>query len=196
MNLVYREVEDVDTAQLLLESVGDAYDRAFAKSGGFAIKALESLRGAERELPARELPPLGLEGVIVSGRASRPENGHWRHEFDLQPPKGNFRIQLVIPGAAELQAVYLDGQLALDSSRESKHSRTSHAIVLNNAGIRPFHLELVTDNGGPFQVKAASWFDFPVQLHSAYAGIWPGDARNFDSGSASVMIQQFGIGSK
>ena len=153
MNLVYREAGDGDTAHLLLESIGNSPDRAFAKLGGFKKMPLDSLQGGEHTAFARELPPLGLGNVVLTESPGREDNGQWRHQIELQPPQGHFRLALLVPGDAGLLQVYLDGQLALDTSLGSKHKFPVHSIVLTNTGIRPLQLELVRDNNEPVQIK-------------------------------------------
>lgn len=193
MALKYSEVEGESTGHLVVESIYKVHDEDFASGHGFVMTELNSGRLGTVDRPAREVAMLGLPGIAITrGAISRDESG-WRREFQLQLPERSRMLRLTMPKEAGLTKAWVDGELAYDSSIETKHQRKTDGLQLVYPAANPVKIELLTSTPGPFTLAAITWHDLPSVLVAPFMGNWPDDAQPFLFGPRAEKIQEFDV---
>jgi hypothetical protein len=191
MTLMYSEVEGEDTAYVVLESIYQRHDKKYAKGHAFEMTELNSGQLGTVSRPVREVSPLGLPGIRLVDLGSREEEGAFIHEFNLEPPAETPLIRLTIPLDAELTRAWVNGELALDTSIETKRRRGSYRLQLVNPGNDTINIRLENGSEEALTFAAVSWHELPAILVSPFMGNWPDDAQPFYYGPRAEKIQEF-----
>jgi hypothetical protein len=194
MSLMYREVAGMDTGHLVVESNATRHDSAYAESHDFERTELnDGLLGTTRR-PARVVKALDLPGIALEdgGEESLPDGRRYRLNVVL--PFDTPLLQFAIPLDAGLRRVWVDGELALDTSLRTKRTRRVHTLRLVNPPRGSMALELETAASDPFTVSAVSWHALPAVLTAPFLGNWPDDARACQFGPRAEKVQAFEIG--
>jgi hypothetical protein len=190
MTLIYSETEGEETAYVVLESINGNHDEDYARGHGFELLELNSGWPQPSERPVRTVPPLNLPGVEVTGQSKQREESGWRHSFVLHVPERLEFLRLVMADANELEKAWVDGQLALDTSIESKHQGRIDSLHLINPGNGPFEIQLLTRNRNPVRIYATTWHELPDMLVIPFMGNWPDDAQPVHYGPRARKVQQ------
>lgn len=193
MNLMYSEAEGSDKAYVVLESRFHTPDRRYAKKHLFEDVKLNSGRLGTVERPVREVEPLGLPGLSLAQTEPVLENGKWRRELTLELPSGTPYLSLTLPLESGLTKATVNGELALDTSLQSKRQRSQHLLRLVNPGEQSIRIELLTDRAAPFPMAAVTWHELPAVLVAPFMGNWPDDAQPYYYGPRAEKIQEFEI---
>jgi len=191
MALKYSEVDGEDTGYVVLESLYKTHDRKFAKGHDFVMTELNSGRLGRVERPAREVALLGLPGIWLAEQPGHEEEGAWRREFEVHLPEGSRVLRLAIPKEIGLSKAWVNGELALDKSIETKHKSTVDSLQLIYPGAGPVKIELLTHSPEAFTFAAVTWHDLPSVLVAPFMGNWPDEAQPFAYGPRAEKIQEF-----
>ena len=197
MNLMYRHDTDQDTALLVLESGMGTPDPAFAKNHGFSLVDLPAFDGDPRQVLARETPPLDLPEVKYrSSREEQSGEGVVGADFrlDLEIPEGTRLVAVVFPAGAGLRLARVDGQLAFDSSMESKRLKRNPSLVINHPRPGKLRLDLQFTSSGPVEALLTARFDFPPELQTDYMQDWPSNAMPAFLGPRSLKTGLITLG--
>jgi hypothetical protein len=177
MALVYNEVEGNETAHVLLESLNAGFDENYASGHGFEPVELDSGKPETSEHPARTVPVLNLPGVEVNAHSVRQMEAGWSHTFVLHARERLEYLKLVFAKESGLEKAWVDGQLALDTSLESKHQRQADSLRLVNPGKASFEIQLLTRGQEALDMAVVTWHDLPDDLVAPFMGNWPENAQ-------------------
>ncbi len=191
MALMYSEVNGEDTGYVVLESLYKTHDRKFARGHDFVMTELNSGRLGTVERPAREVSPLGLPGIWLTEQPGQQEKSGWRREFEAHLPDGSRFLRLTIPKEIGLTKAWVNGELALDNSIETKHKSTVDTLQLIYPGGGPVKFEFLSDSPEAFTLAAVTWHDLPSVLIAPFMGNWPDEAQPFAYGPRAENIQEF-----
>ena len=189
MTIIYSESEGDESAYIVLESIYRNHDKDYASGHGFELMEVNSGWPQPSERPVRTVPLLNLPGVEVSGQSSQREESGWRHSFVLQVPERLEFLRLVMAEGSELEKAWVDGQLALDTSLESKHKRQFDSLRLINPGNGPFEIQLLTRSRDPVSIHATTWHKLPDMLVIPFMGNWPDNAQPVHFGPRARKVQ-------
>jgi len=194
MTLMYSEVEGDNTGHIVLESIYRRHDKAYAKGHNFELKELNSGRLGTVNLPVREVEPIGLPGVsLVEQGSSKEGAGNWRRKFSISLPDDSRMLRLSMPESVGVSKAWINGELALDTSIESKQKRVVDSLQIIYPGNEPVQLELLSASPEAFTLAAVTWHDLPGVLVAPFMGNWPDEAQPFLFGPRAEKIQEFEI---
>lgn len=191
MTLMYSEVEGEDNGHLVLESIYRRHDKSYAKSHAFEMTELNSGQLGRVTRPARAVAALGLPGVMLQEAETRIEDDLYVRELSLDLPEGTPLLRLTIPLESGLTRAWVNGELALDTSIETKHRRNRYRLQLIHPGNGPVSVRLESSAAGPYKIAAVTWHDLPAILISPFMGNWPDNAQPFMYGPRAEKIQDF-----
>jgi hypothetical protein len=194
MTLMYSEIEGADAGYLVLESIYGRHDKEYAKSQGFEMMELNSGRLGSVERPVREVALLGLPAVEMVEEGVRAEDKGWHRELRIDLPANSHMLRLTIPKSIGLEKAWVNGELALDLSIESKYERSVDSLELVYPGAGPVTVGLQTTGPEAFTIAAVSWYDLPDALVAPFMDDWPDDAQPFMYGPRAERIQEFELG--
>jgi hypothetical protein len=194
MTLMYSEIEGADAGYLVLESIYRRHDKEYAKSQGFEMMELNSGRLGSVERPVREVALLGLPAVEMVEEGVRAEDKGWHRELRIDLPANSHMLRLTIPKSIGLEKAWVNGELALDLSIESKYERSVDSLELVYPGAGPVTVGLQTTGPEAFTIAAVSWYDLPDALVAPFMDDWPDDAQPFMYGPRAEKIQEFELG--
>ena len=100
-------------------------------------------------------------------------------------------MRLAIPQEAGLTKAWVNGELALDKSIETKHKSTIDSLQLVYPGGGPVKFEILTTSPEAFTLAAVTWHDLPSVLIAPFMGNWPDEAQPFEYGPRAEKIQEF-----
>jgi hypothetical protein len=190
MTLMYSEVEGSETGYVVLESLFTSVDEDYASGHGFKPVELDSGWSQATERPARAVPALNLPGVEVTAQSTQKEETGWSHSFVLQAPEKLEFLMLVIARESGLEKAWVDGQLALDTSLESKHQRQADSLRLVNPGKSLFEIRLLTRSPDAIGLSVVTWHELPDVLVAPFMGNWPEDAQASIFGPRARKVQR------
>ena len=193
MTLMYSEVEGQENGYVVLESIYQRHDPKYAKSHSFEPTELNSGRLGLVTRPAREIAALGLPGVELEELEVRPGDDSYLREIRLDLPTGTPLLRLTIPLEAGVTKAWVNNELALDTSIESKHRRKDIRLQLINPGNDPVNIRLQSSSANSYRMAAVTWHDLPGILVSPFMGNWPDDAQPFLYGPRAEKIQEFNL---
>jgi len=191
MTLMYSEVEGEDTGYIVLESVYKRHDKKYARVHAFEMAELNSGRLGTVNRPVRKVSPLGLQGISLEDLGSRQEEGGYTRDIKLDLPEKTPMLRLTIPLDVELSKAWVNGELALDTSIETKHRRGNYRLQLINAGSGPVNIRLQSGSADAYTIAAVTWHELPAILVSPFMGNWPQDAQPVGYGPRAEKIQEF-----
>ena len=191
MALKYSEVDGEEKGYVVLESLYKTHDRKYAKGHDFVMTELNSGRLGTVERPAREVALLGLPGIWITEQPGRKVEGGWSREFEAHLPDGSRVLRLAIPQETGLTKAWVNGELALDKSIETKHKNTIDSLQLVYPGGGPVKFEIHTTSPEEFTLAAVTWHDLPSVLIAPFMGNWPDEAQPFAYGPRAEKIQEF-----
>jgi hypothetical protein len=191
MTLKYSEVDGEDTGYVVLESIYNTHDRKYAKGHDFVMTELNSGRLDTVERPAREVVQLGLPGIWITEQPGHEEKGGWRREFEIHLPVESRILRLAIPKEVGLTKAWVNGELALDKSIETKHKNTVDSLQLVYPGSGPVKFELLSTSPEAFTLAAVTWHELPSVLIAPFMGNWPDEAQPLQYGPRAENIQEF-----
>jgi len=193
MTMMYQEVDGEPRGFIVLESLVGQPDLAYAKSHDFLPTQLNNGRLGKVERPAREVAALGLPGLSVTPVSAEQEPGGWRRTLELESPVEQHFIQISVPLDAGLQRAWVNGELALDTSLQTKNRRKVNSVRLINIGAGPLSLELQTSAPDPFDLAIVTWHDLPGLLTAPFLGNWPDNARAAYYGPRAEKVQEIRV---
>jgi len=191
MTLMYSEVEGSDTGHVVLESLFTSHDKDYAKGHGFELVELVSGWSQATERPARPVPALNLPGMEVNAHSVRHEEAGWSHSFVLQAHEDLELLMLVVEKESGLEKAWVDGQLALDTSIESKHQRKVDSLRLVNPDKSSFEIRLLVRSPDALSLSVVTWYELPNILAAPFLGNWPQDAQAMGVGPRARKVQRF-----
>ena len=194
MTLMYSEVEGEDSGYIVLESIYKRHDRKYAKGHSFEMQALNSGRLGTVQRPVRVVDQIGLPGIQLEERSAGPKGDGFSREFDISVPGDGQFLRLAIPKTAGLEKAWINGELALDNSLESKHKRSVELLQVMYPEDGKVKVELMSDSPGAFTMAAVTWHELPGILIAPFMGNWPDDARPYLYGPRAEKIQEFEVG--
>jgi hypothetical protein len=194
MTLIYHEDDDSESAYVVLESFFGMHDHQYASGHGFEPMELDTGWPEHSEHPVREVPRLNLPGIEVAAAETRAEGDAWRHRIELQLPDRTTFLQLVIAREHQLQQAWVDGQLALDTSLESKQNPPADFLRLVYPPANTVEIELLTSGPGSFTIPAITWHELPGVLTSPFMGNWPTEAQPLFYGPRAQKVQKITLG--
>jgi hypothetical protein len=194
MTLIYHEEEGSEIAYVVLESFFGMHDHQYAGGHGFELRELDTGWPEHSEHPVREVPRLNLPGVKVIATQTQPEGDAWRHRIELQLPDRTTFLQLVIARENRLQQAWIDGQLALDTSLESKQNPPADFLRLVYPPAPTVVIELLTAGKDAFTIPVITWHDLPGVLTSPFMGNWPDEAQPLIYGPRAQNVQKITVG--
>ncbi len=193
MTLMYSESDGGENGFIVLESRFDRPDRDWAKKQLFEDREINSGLLDTVERPVREVERLDLPGIeLLQGDAGLLD-GNWRRELTVRFAVESPVLFLTLPLDSGLREVFVNGELALDTSIPSKRSRSRFGIKLIHPGPEPVRIELLTDRPDPFRMSAVTWHELPAVLVAPFMGFWPHDAQPYYYGPRAERIQEFEI---
>ena len=190
MTLMYSEVEGSETGYVVLESLFTSHDEDYANGHGFEPVELVSGWSQPTERPARAVPALNLPGVKVNAHSVRREEAGWSHVFVLQTHEELELLTLVIGKESGLEKAWVDGQLALDTSIETKHQRQFDSLRLVNPAKTSFEIRLLTRSPDAISLAVVTWHELPNILVAPFMGNWPQNAQALGVGPRARKVQQ------
>jgi hypothetical protein len=190
MNLMYSEVDGHEKGHVVLESNYRQHDRGYAKGHSFEMTEIQSARSGRVHRPAREVTALNLPGITLEQQPPRSGEEGWRRDLRIRLPESSPVLWLIIPLDAGLQKAWVNGELALDTSVDSKYRREFHALRLLHPGPGPVSIELLTQTAHDIAVTAVTWHALPAVLVAPFMGNWPDDARPAHYGQRAEKIQK------
>ncbi len=191
MTLMYSEVEGEETGHIVLESIYQQPDRKFARGHDFREVELNSGRLEKVSRPARRVAPLGLPGITLDDRGIVEEDGAYVRTLAIVLPADTPLFRLTLPPEAELSRAWVNGELALDTSIETKHDREGYRLQLVHPENEAVTVKLESGSPAGFSVAAVTWHPLPGILVSPFMGNWPDDAQPFLYGPRAEKIQEF-----
>ena len=194
MTLMYSEVEGSETAYVVLESLVTGIDEDYANGHGFKPVELDNGWSRASESPARAVPALNLPGVEVKVHSVRHEETGWSHRFVLRAQERLEYLLLVIAKESLLDKAWVDGQLALDTSLESKHQRQADTLRLVNPDKSSFEIRLLTRSPDAVSLAVVTWHELPKALVAPFMLNWPEDAQAMEYGPRARKVQHFTLG--
>jgi hypothetical protein len=193
MTLMYSEVEGEDTGYVVLESIYQRPDKKYARGHDFEDVELNSGRLGKVSRPARKIAPLGLPGITLEDQGVIEEDGVYVRTLTIELPENTPLFRLTLPLEAELSRVWVNEELALDTSIETKHSRDNYRLQLVHPRNEVLSLRLESGTSAGFDLAAATWHPLPSILVSPFLGNWPDDAQPFLYGPRAEKIQEFSL---
>ena len=190
MTLMYSEVAGSETGYVVIESLFTSHDEDYASGHGFEPVELDSGWSKPTERPARAVTALNLPGVEVNAHSVRREEAGWSHSFVLRAQEGLEFLALVIAKESGLEKAWVDGQLALDTSLESKHQRQADSLRLVNPDKSSFEIRLLTRGPEAVGVAIVTWHELPRVLVAPFMGNWPDDAQAVVFRSRARKVQR------
>ncbi len=190
MTVMYSEVEGSETGQLVLESLFSRPDKDYADAHGFEPLELDSGWLQSTEQLAMTVPALKLPGVEVSEHSVRREEDGWSHRFVIHSKERLEFLKLLIAKESGLEKAWVDGQLALDTSLESKHQWRVDTLQLVNPDRQSFEIRLLTRSPDAIDLSIVSWHTLPGELLEPFMRDWPKDARAAGYGPRARKIQR------
>ena len=190
MALMYTEVEGSETGHLVLESLFTSHDEDYARGHGFKRVELISGWSQSTERPARAVPALNLPGVEVKTHSVRRAEAGWSHTFVLHTHEKLEFLLMLIAKESGLEKAWVDGQLALDTTLESKHQRQFDSLRLVNPDKSSFEIRLLTRNPDAISLSVVTWHELPHVLVAPFMGNWPQDAQSVGVRPRARMVQQ------
>jgi hypothetical protein len=193
MALMYSEVEGDPSGIVALDSVLERPDRAYARSHGF--EPLEMNNGSLGSVvrPARKVAALNLPGVaITAGPAVAGQSG-WHRRLVLESPLAQRFLQISVAPEAGLRQVWVNGELALDTSIETKRPRQRFSVRLIHPAAGPLDVDILTATPDAFTIAVLTWHDLPGVLTAPFLGNWPDDAQPAYYGPRAEKIQRFTV---
>jgi len=194
MTLMYSEVEGAEKGHVVLESIYKRHDKKYAKGHSFEVKELNSGRLGTVQRPVREVTAIGLPGVQITEQLAQAAEDGWRRGLVVTLPARSRVLNLTIPKESGLEKAWVNGELALDTSIESKRRRSVHSLRLVYPGDEPVEIELLTVSGEAFTIAAVTWHDLPAVLVAPFMGNWPDDSQPAQFGPRAEKIQEFILG--
>ena len=191
MTLMYSEVEGEDAGYVVLESIYQRPDKKFAGGHDFESIELNSGRLGKVSRPARKVTPLGLPGITLEDQGVVEEDGVYVRTLTIGLPENTPLLRLTLPLEAGLSRVWVNEELALDTSIETKHSRDNYRLQLVHPGKEVLSLRLESGTPAGFDLAAVTWHPLPSILVSPFMGNWPDDAQPFLYGPRAEKIQEF-----
>ena len=128
---------------------------------------------------------------MVSEQEGAAGEDGWRREFRIELPARVPLLKLAIPKDAGVSRAWVNGELALDNSIESKYKRDIDVLRLVWPGDGPVTVSLLTPERRPLRMSALTWHDLPPVLVAPFMGNWPRDAQPFLFGPRAEKIQEF-----
>ncbi len=193
MTLMYSEVEGSDTGHLVIESLFTNHDEEYAKDHGFKPVEVDSGWSRLIERPARAVPALNLPGVEVKIHSVRQEEDGWSHDFVLHTTDRLQFLLVIVRSDTGLEKAWVDGQLALDNSLETKSQRRVNSLRLVNPNKSSFEIRLLTDNPDSIDLSLITWHPLPIELVAPFMGDWPDDAQAVVYGPRARKIQKISL---
>jgi hypothetical protein len=190
MTMMYSEVEGSETGYVVLESFYTSHDEDYANGHGFEPVEVVSGWSQTTERPARAVPALNLPGVKVNAHSVRREGAGWSHSFVLQAQEKTELLMLVIEKESGLEKAWVDGQLARDTSLESKHQRQFDSLRLVNPDKSSFEIRLLTRSPDAISLSVVTWHELPNVLVAPFMGNWPQNAQALGVGPHARKVQQ------
>jgi hypothetical protein len=191
MTLMYSEVEGEGAGYVVLESIYQRPDKKYARGHDFESVELNSGRLGKVSRPARKVAPLGLPGITLEDQGVIEEGGVYVRTLAIGLPENIPLFRLTLPLEAEISRAWVNEELALDTSIETKHSRHNYRLqlVYPKSGAVTLRLESRSSEG--FDVAAVTWHPLPSILVTPFMGNWPDDAQPFLYGPRAEKIQEF-----
>jgi hypothetical protein len=191
MSLIYSETEGMERGSLVLESINRTPDTKYARGHGFEMTPLdygwpETVAGL-----AREVPHLDLPGLSLTMQSMQREDMSWRRRFVVDVPEGIPLVQIIIDHEQRLEKAWVNGQLALDKSIQTKHRGSADRLRVVNPGAGSLEFELLVGSQESFEIAAVTWHPLPAVLTAPFMGNWPDDAQPFLYGPRAQKIQRF-----
>ena len=124
----------------------------------------------------------------------RAEEKGWRRELRIDLPENSRMLRLTVPRSIGLEKAWVNGELALDVSIESKYEHSVNSLELVYPGAGPITVGLHTTGPEAFSIAAVTWHDLPDVLVAPFMGGWPDDAQPFVYGPRAEKIQEFELG--
>ncbi len=190
MTLMYSEVEGSESGYVVLESLFTSHDEDYAGGHGFKPVELDSGWSQATERPARVVPALNLPGVEINAHSVRREEEGWSHSFVLRANERLEFLVLLIAKESGLEKAWVDGQLALDTSLESKHQRKADSLRLVNPDKDSFEIRLLTRSPDAIGLSVVNWHELPDVLVAPFKGNWPEDAQAAPFRSRARKVQR------
>ena len=189
MTLMYSEVEGSETGYVVLESLITSFDEDYANGHGFKPVVLDNGWSQAFERPARAVPALNLPGVEVKAHSVRHKETGWSHRFVLHAHEGLEFLLVVIAKESLLDKAWVDGQLALDTSLESKHQRQDDSLRLVNPDKSSFEIRLLARSPDAISLAVVTWHELPKVLVAPFMRNWPENAQAVEYGPRARKVQ-------
>jgi len=193
MTFMYSEVEGSETGHIVLESIFTSFDKEYASGHGFKLVELDSGWSQATGRPARVVPALNLPGVKINAHRVRHEEGGWRHSFILHSQDRLKFLMLIFARESGLEKAWVDGQLALDTTLESKHQRRADSLRLVYPDKSSFEIQLLTRSQKTVSLAVVTWHQLPNVLVAPFLGNWPEDAQSAIFGSRARKVQRIDL---
>lgn len=190
MTLIYHESDGSDKAHVVLESFFDMHDLDYASGHGFEMTKLDTGWPEHSEHPVREVSRLNLPGVNLVASEVWSEGDAWRHRIRLELPERSTFLQLVFPLELQLGQVWIDGQLALDKSLETKRTLPADVLRLVYPPAMTVDIELLVPQSDSLNLSAITWHELPGVLTSPFMGNWPAEAQALFYGPRAQKVQK------
>jgi hypothetical protein len=191
MSLIYSETSDSGTGNLVLESIYRNPDMEYASGHGFIMTEVDSGWPERVERPAREVPLENLPPLDMTMQSFQRGDESWRRRFVMEVPGGVPMVQLLVEKEHLLEKAWINGQLALDTSIESKYRGSVDRLRVIHPGPGPLEIELQTGRADAVQFAAVTWHPMSAVLMAPFLGNWPDDAQPFVYGPRARKIQRF-----
>ncbi len=191
MTLMYSEVEGEGTGYVVLESIYQRPDKKYARGHDFENVELNSGRLGKVSRPARKIAPLDLPGVTLEDRGVVEEEGVYVRNLAIGLPENTPLFRLTLPLEAEITRAWVNDELALDTSIETKHRRKDYRLQMVYPGSEAVTVRLESTSSIGFDVAAVTWHPLPSILVTPFMGNWPDDAQPFLYGPRAEKIQEF-----
>ncbi len=144
--------------------------------------------------PVREVDSIGLPGIRIEELSAAMEGDGFSREFDISVPGDGQFLRLAIPKTAGLEKAWVNGELALDNSLESKHKRWVDTLQVMYPEDGKVKVELLSSSPDAFTMAAVTWHELPGILIAPFMGNWPDDARPYLYGPRAEKIQEYEFG--
>ncbi len=151
MTLMYSEVGGQEQGYIVLESIYRRPDRHYAEGHAFELKEINTGSLGTVQRPVREVKSLQLPGVSITDQRLSKEEGGWRRSFTIELPANSPILRLAIPKAAALGKAWINGELALDTSIETKYRRDVDTLQVVYPGDAPLEINFFDRFGGRVQ---------------------------------------------
>ena len=191
MALMYSEVEGEGAGYVVLESIYQRPDKKYARGHDFENVELNSGRLGKVSRPARKIAPLDLPGVTLEDRGVVEEEGVYLRNLAIGLPENTPLFRLTLPLEAEITRAWVNDELALDTSIETKHRRKDYRLQMVYPGSEAVTVRLESTSSIGFDVAAVTWHPLPSILVTPFMGNWPDDAQPFLYGPRAEKIQEF-----